>query len=109
MPVLLEGKLLLQQLVLLGKKNSQEKPLGWDDPLPENLLSQWQCWRNFLPQLENVSVPHCYHPAGYGKIIRREIHTFLDASKDAVGASAYLLLFYDRGEISTSCSSVNQR
>ena len=101
-PVLLEGKLLLQQLVLLGKKNNKEKPLAWDDPLPETLLSQWQRWRNSLPHLEKVSVPRCYHPTGFGKTIRREIHTFSDASKDAIGASIYLRLFNDEGEICTA-------
>jgi len=101
-PVVLEGKLLLQQLVLLGKKNTREKPLGWDDPLPETLLSQWQCWRNLLPHLENVSVPRCYHPAGFGNNVRREIHAFSDTSKDAIGASIYLQLTSDRGEISTT-------
>ena len=102
MPVLLEGKLLLQQLVLLGKKNNKEKPLGWDNPLPETLPSQWQCWRNSLLHLENISVPHCYHPAGFGKVVRREIHAFSDTSKDAIGASIYLQLFNDGGEISTT-------
>ena len=102
MPVVLEGKLLLQHLVLLGKKTVKGKPLGWDDPLPETLLSQWQCWRNSLPHLENVSVPRCYHPNGFGKIVRREIHAFSDATKDAIGASIYLQLFNDRGEISTT-------
>ena len=101
-PVLLEGKLLLQQLVLLGKKNNKEKPLAWDDLPPETLLSQWQRWRNSLPHLEKVSVPHCYHPTGFGKTIRREIHTFSDASKDAIGASIYLRLFNDEGEICTA-------
>ena len=101
-PVLLEGKLLLQQLVLLGKKNNKEKPLGWDDALPDTLLSQWQRWRNSLPHLENVSVPRCYHPPGFGTIVRREIHAFSDASKDAIGASIYLRLFNDRGEICTA-------
>ena len=90
-PVVLEGKLLLQQLVLLGKKSTSRKtPLGWDDPLPETLLSQWQRWRNSLPHLENVSVPRCYHPTGFGKIVRRKINVFSDASKDAIGASIHL-------------------
>ena len=101
-PVLLEGKLLLQQLVLLGKKSNKEKPLAWDDPLPETLLTQWQRWRNSLPHLENVSVPRCYHPIGFGKAVRREIHAFSDASKDAIGASIYLRLFNDQGEICTT-------
>ena len=50
-PVLLEGKLLLQQLVVLGKKSNKETPLAWDDPLPSTLLTQWQRWRNSLPRL----------------------------------------------------------
>lgn len=101
-PVLLEGKLLLQQLVLLGKKSITEKPPGWDDSLPEILLSQWQRWRNSLPHLENVSVSRCYHPPGFGKSVKREIHAFSDASRDAIGALIYLQLFNDRGEISTT-------
>ena len=108
-PVLLEGKLLLQQLVLLGKKSNKEKPLAWDDPLPETLLMQWQSWRNSLPHLDDVSVPHCCHPTGFQKTVRREIHAFSDASKDAIGASIYLQLFNDEGESERPCSSANQR
>ena len=101
-PVLLEGKLLLQQLVLMGKKNNTDTPLGWDDPLPDTLLSQWQRWRNSLLHLEKVSVPRCYHPADFGEIVRREIHAFSDASKDAIGASVYLRLFNEKDEICTA-------
>ena len=36
-PVLLHGRLLLQQLVSMGKKKTATAPLGWDDPLPEEL------------------------------------------------------------------------
>lgn len=69
---------------------------------PQNLLTQWQRWRNSLPHLENVSVPRCYHPTGFGKTVRREIHAFSDASKDAIGASIYLRLFNDQGKICTA-------
>jgi len=34
-PVLLEGRLLLQQLVIMGKKKNDDIPFGWDYPLPE--------------------------------------------------------------------------
>ena len=33
-PVLLHGRLLLQQLVSMGKKKTATAPLGWDEPLP---------------------------------------------------------------------------
>ena len=41
-PVILRGKLLLRQLVIMGKKGGDNIALGWDDPLPERLSSQWQ-------------------------------------------------------------------
>ena len=101
-PVLLEGRLLLQKLVIMGKTRNDDKPLGWDDPLPDTLLTQWQRWRNSLADLEKVSVPRCYHPAGFGTIVRREIHAFSDASEDAIGAAVYLRQVNDRGENCTA-------
>ena len=37
-PVILEGRRLLQQLVVMGKKASDNTPLGWDDPLPQRMV-----------------------------------------------------------------------
>ena len=77
-------------------------PLGWDDLLPDTLLSQWQQWRNSLHTLEKVSVPRCYHPVSFGKTARREIHAFSDASKDSVGACIYLCLLNEKkGDLHT--------
>lgn len=64
------------------------------------LLLQWQHWINLLPHSENVSVLHCYHPAGFRKIAKRENHACLDASKDAIGVSIYLRLSNNKGKIS---------
>ena len=52
---LLRGRLLPQQLVSMGKKKTAKAPLGWDDPLSEELLLGWQSWKNALPDLKNVS------------------------------------------------------
>ena len=100
-PALLEGRLLLQQLVRMGKRSNNDAPLGWDDPLPDALRQPWNRWRSSLPDLEKT-VPRCYHPQDFGKGARAEIHAFSDASKDAIGASVYLRLANDRGNISTS-------
>ncbi|PFX27723.1 hypothetical protein AWC38_SpisGene7574 [Stylophora pistillata] len=54
-PVILEGKLILQQLVLMGKKANDNNPLGWDDPLPENMKKRLSRWRDDLPNLEEGS------------------------------------------------------
>ena len=101
-PVILVGKLLLQQLVILGKKKQGDKPLGWDDPLPADLSLHWQCWKNELPALENVSASRCYHPKGFGHVTRSEIHAFSDASKDAIATAVYLKQINEKGEIGVS-------
>ena len=101
-PVLLEGRLLLQQLVIMGKKKNNDTPLGWDDPLPETQWLQWQRWQGSLKELEKITVPRCYHTEDFGTITQTEIHVFSDASKDAIGASVYLRLIGNKGEISTT-------
>ena len=100
-PVLLEGKLILQHLVIMGKKKN-DKPLSWDDPLPEAQSDQWKRWRNSLPELEKIALPRCYHLKDFGNITRAEIYTFSDASKDAIGACVYLRLLNDKEEISNT-------
>ena len=74
-PVLLEGRLLLQQLVIMGKKNNYMS-LGWDDPLPETQWLPWQRWQSSLKDLEKITVPRCYHPKDFGGIARRDSHVF---------------------------------
>ena len=101
-PVVLVGKLLSQQLVLMGKKKQNDKPLGWDDPLPDDLKLRWQCWKDEFSALEDVSASRCYHPKNFGLVIRNEIHAFADASKDAIGTSVYLKQVNERGEISVA-------
>ena len=101
-PVILRGKLLLRQLVIMGKKGSDDAALGWDDPLPERLSSQWQSWRDALVDLENVSVPRCYHPKDFGHVVRSEIHSFSDASKDGIGVATYLKQFNESGEVNVA-------
>ena len=70
-PVLLEGRLLLQQLVIMGKKKNDNKPLGWDDPLPDAQSLQWKQWRGSLPDLEKMAVRRCYHPKNFSSITRQ--------------------------------------
>ena len=101
-PVILRGKLLLRQLVIMGKKGGDNIALGWDDPLPERLSSQWQSWRDTLVDLENVSVPRCYHPKNFGRVIRSEIHSFSDASKDGIGVATYLRQFNESGQVNVA-------
>ena len=101
--VVLEGKRILQQLVFMGKKANNNHPLGWDDPFSEIRNQRWRRWRDFLPDLEKVSIPRCYHPLGFGTVReRREIHAFSDTSKEAIGTAVYLREVDCVGEIRLS-------
>ena len=83
----------------MGKKMKDKSALGWDDPLPENMSHRW---RRALPHLENVSIPRCYHPDGFGPVKRREIHAFAGASKEAIGTAVYLRETNTKGDIRVS-------
>ena len=101
-PILLEGRLLLKQLVTMGKKTSNSASLGWDDPLPEALARRWQRWKSGLLKLEDMSVRRCYHPKNFGAATRVEVHAFSDASQRAIGAAVYLRQFKKRDEAAVS-------
>ena len=101
-PVSLEGRLLLQGLVAMGKKTTATAPLGWDDSLPEGPANRWRSWRDTLPDMEKASVQRCYHPRDFGPITRAEIHAFSDASQRAIGVAVYLHLFNSKQELAVS-------
>lgn len=43
-----------------------------------------------LQRLREVSIPRCYHPQDFGKIVRKELHHFSDASSIGYCACSYL-------------------
>ncbi|KAK5907106.1 hypothetical protein CesoFtcFv8_004989 [Champsocephalus esox] len=93
-PFALTGKCILQELCRRG--------IGWDDPLPENLRSWWEEWKNGLQRLKEVTIPRCYHPQDFGKIVRVELHHFSDASNVGYGACSYLRYKNDKDKIHCS-------
>ena len=101
-PVLLDRILMLQRLVAMGKKKTFTVSLGWDDLLPEELASGWQHWKTALPDLQNVSIPRCFHPVQFSPTTRAEIHAFSDASKRAIAIAVYLRLFNPKGKVCVS-------
>ena len=61
-PVMLEGRKILQQLIHMGERTCDNKtPLAWDDPLPTTMMNWWTHWRNSLVELQHLSIPRCYH------------------------------------------------
>eukprot|EP00794_Sanderia_malayensis_P012608 gene12608-biopygen10048 len=83
-PLLLQGKSILQELCCLN--------LDWDDPIPENVKSDWKKWRCELEQLQRIRIQRCYKPEGFGRIVRAELHHFSDASVKGYGQCSYLRL-----------------
>ena len=86
----------------MGKKTNENRPLGWDDPSPDALLTQWQRWQTSLDELEKVSVPCCDRPVDFGTVVRREIHVFSDASENAIGAAIYRCQVDSKGKVCTA-------
>ena len=90
-PYLLNGKKILQDMCHQGT--------GWDDPIPERLKPLWEKWQDDLVKMERIHVARCYQPAGFGKVIKTELHHFSDASTTGYGQCTYLRLKNERGDI----------
>lgn len=82
-PVVLSAKKILQELCRLKT--------GWDVLLPDELAHKWSTWKTALQQLENLSVPRCLKPAGFGKAVFNQLHHFADANTEGYGTVSYLL------------------
>ncbi|XP_036003015.1 uncharacterized protein LOC118566077 [Fundulus heteroclitus] len=93
-PFSLSGKSIVQELCRRG--------IGWDDPIPENLRSRWEDWKNSLEKLKSVEVPRCYHPPELKDIIKVELHHFSDASSIGYGACSYIRFKSDDNKVHCS-------
>ena len=84
-PVVIRGKLLLREMMGTSVVN-------WDDMLSDSYLDQWEAWVTSLKGLETLRIPRMYTSLSFVTANLREIHIFCDASKQAIGAVAYLKL-----------------
>ncbi|XP_077865856.1 uncharacterized protein LOC144352901, partial [Saccoglossus kowalevskii] len=83
-PFILPGKILLQELCHQG--------IGWDDEINKKDLQKWHGWEVDLPQLKKISVPRCFKPVDFGKVVSCQVHNFSDASERGYGMVSYLRL-----------------
>jgi hypothetical protein len=90
-PFVLSGKCILQELCRRG--------IGWDDLLPEMLAPRWEEWKNGLQMLKEITIPRCYHPPDFGKVVKVELHHFSDASNVGYGACSYLRYKNDEDKV----------
>ena len=93
-PIVIVGKLLLREVTTLK--------CDWDEPLPVNLYPKWVKWKESLLQLENVNINRQYVSISLSCASRVELHTFSDASVEAVGVVSYLKV-YREDQTSETC------
>ncbi|XP_064540794.1 uncharacterized protein LOC135430171 [Drosophila montana] len=78
-PVIIQAKIFMQEIWL--------QELGWDDPLPESLLSKWNLFLQEYPGLSAIRIPRWVEFRPQGTI---QYHGFCDASQRAYGAAIYV-------------------
>ncbi len=93
-PVVLSGKRILQDIC--------RDQTDWDAPLSDELVSRWRKWCSGLPKLEDLRIPRCYKPQGFGLLKSVELHHFSDASTTGYGQSTYIRLVNTRDEVHCS-------
>ena len=93
-PYIVPVKKLMQKLCTLG--------IGWDEEIPETERVYWESWQQDLPNLEKISINRAYIHSELGKVVRKELHVFCDASEIAYAAVCYLRLENTRGDVQVS-------
>jgi len=78
-PVLIKGKIFLQQLWQLK--------IEWDSLLPTDLASRWERFYQELKELSSMSIPRKCIPH---RSLQVEIHGFCDASEEAYGSTMFV-------------------
>ena len=91
-PLVVEGKLLLQQATRLQ--------LDWDVSVPSELHERWNSWYGSLHNsLSKMTFPRCVKSIEEGYT---EYHFFCDSSQQAYGISVYCRSISTTGEISSA-------
>lgn len=93
-PFILLGKQILQQMC--------RDNISWDEPLPDELRTQWEAWIQDLQNLSQVKIRRCYIPAHFSNVKKYELHHFADASVTGYGECRYLRVVNTDGEVHCS-------
>ncbi|XP_073953554.1 uncharacterized protein [Choristoneura fumiferana] len=91
-PVIFRAKILLQKLWLLK--------LGWDEPTPDEIQTEWQHISEDLPQLSCLRIPR--HICKYKPTSTYSLHGFADASEAGFGAVIYLHELNANGQVNVN-------
>ena len=78
-PFIIKFKVLLQELCRLN--------IGWDEQIPDNLMSKWQEWTYEFEELNEFKIPRCIRSIPHNSM---ELVGFCDSSNTAYAAVVYL-------------------
>ncbi|XP_045783685.1 uncharacterized protein LOC123879835 [Maniola jurtina] len=98
-PSIIVAKMFIQKLWLAG--------VNWDEPISEELRSEWVTYRNELEQLTKVQVPRWLGISTTDSEI--ELHGFCDASKLAYAVVVYLRIVDSAGNRQVSLLAAKTR
>ena len=93
-PILLEGKVILQELC--------RNDISWDDSIPDEIRDRWMKWKSEITELQTLSIPRCYRPENFGKVVKAELHHFSDASFKGYGQCSFLRLINENNRVHCS-------
>jgi len=79
LPVTFLAKHLMQLLWTSG--------VGWDDPIPEQVLTMWQRYQQELQYLQHLKIPRRITMDGD---VKYELHAFSDSSEKGYAAAVYI-------------------
>ena len=100
-PFILIGKQILPQLC--------RDKADWDEPIPDQVRMKWEKWRRELLDLEELKIPRCFIPNGFGEPSSIELHHFSDASVDGYGQCSYLRLVNKSNQVHCSLAMGKSR
>ena len=91
---LLDGKSILQELC--------RPEVGWNNPIPDEVKVKWEKWRSDLLEVQRISIPRCYKPDNFGRVVNAQLHHFSDASVKGYGQCSYLRLVAENQRVHCS-------
>ena len=92
LPVITFAKLVFQSACSLRTAVPPcKKPIGWDEPLPCEIVTKWNNWADQLQLLSEISIERCFRPNDFplDKCVF-DLIVFSDSSSAAFCAVAYL-------------------
>ena len=90
---------------LVAKRELQkfgQMKLGWDDPIPQECLKDFENWRQSVPTLLKMKVPRWIGSHCLGNGTKRQFHLFCDASILGIAASCYARFIDDLNQTHVS-------